>query len=535
MSVEPSELMSDVWTSWQGHVIDGVFPLGRYLGSSDHSGVFLTELRAREPSEVAIKLVPGDPELAESQLAEWNTAAGLAHPHLLRLLQTGRCQLDGQLYLYAVMEYADQTLAQLLRHRALTEEEVRELLLPTLSALAFLHNRHLVQGQLKPANILVVGDQLKLASDTIRRVTEAGARSNMTSVYDPPEARDGAYSAAGDIWGLGVSLFEALTRSPPSGLDERRGVVALPRDFSPTFHEIVARCLSRRPYDRPKVTELEAWVHGQSAGPAPVGVSQPAPAAESITSDKAPTSGREPTSDKAPASNRAPTSDSAPSGATVSESATESAQRPVVSAAVSEGAAQQSWRWRSILRVILEAAAQQSWRWRSLAPVILGAVVLLVLGWAGVRVFGTHRTHTPPAPQAPRDTLSQTPGAPAPVAPEGRSPVPAFSPSSTKPNQVEAAASPAVIHEEIPNIPKGARRTIHGHIRVSVRLIIDKDGSVFAALVDDPGPSRYFRRLAIEAAKKWTFTPADTEAQRLALVRFTFSREGATGHAVALR
>src|SRR5262249_54123601 len=47
MSVEASELTSEVWTRWQGHVINGVFPLGRYLGCSDHSGVFLTRSAPR--------------------------------------------------------------------------------------------------------------------------------------------------------------------------------------------------------------------------------------------------------------------------------------------------------------------------------------------------------------------------------------------------------------------------------------------------------------------------------------------------------
>jgi hypothetical protein len=113
MSVEASEFMSEVWTRWQGHVINGVFPLGRYLGCSDHSGVFLTKSAAR-PSEVAIKLVPTNRALAESQLSRWKRAGGLAHPHLLRLFEWGGCELDGLPYLYSVMEYADQTLAQLL-------------------------------------------------------------------------------------------------------------------------------------------------------------------------------------------------------------------------------------------------------------------------------------------------------------------------------------------------------------------------------------------------------------------------------------
>lgn len=268
MSVEPSDLMGEVWTRLQGHVINGVFPLGRYLGCSNHSGVFLT-VSERSPLEVAVKLVPTNRALAESQLPRWKRAGVLAHPHLLRLWEWGGCQLDGLPYLYAVMEYADQTLAQLLRHRALTEDEVREMLLPTLDALRFLHGRHLVQGQLKPENFLVVGDQLKLASDTIRRVTAGTMNANTPTVYDPPEARHGSSSTADDIWALGVSLFEALTRRPPSGLGKPREAIVLPGDFSPAFREVVVRCLSPSPQDRPSATELVAWARGASLCSAP--------------------------------------------------------------------------------------------------------------------------------------------------------------------------------------------------------------------------------------------------------------------------
>jgi len=269
MSVEPRKLMSEGWTSWQGHVVNGVFPLGRYLGCSNHSGVFLTVSAARRPPEVAVKLIPTNRALAESQLPRWKRAGALAHPHLLRLWEWGGCQLDGLPYLYTVMEYADQTLAQLLQHRALTDDEAREMLLPTLDALAFLHGRDLVQGQLKPANILVVGDQLKLASDTIRHVNAGTMSANTPTVYDPPEARHGSSSTADDIWALGVSLFEALTRCLPSGLGEPREAIVLPADFSSAFREVVVRCLSPSPQDRPSVTELVAWARGRSAGSAP--------------------------------------------------------------------------------------------------------------------------------------------------------------------------------------------------------------------------------------------------------------------------
>ena len=70
---------------------------------------------------------------------------------------------------------------------------------------------------------------------------------------------------------------------------------------------------------------------------------------------------------------------------------------------------------------------------------------------------------------------------------------------------------------------------------MTVRLIVDKDGSVFAALVDNPGPSRYFERIAIDAAKKWTFPAANTEDSRVEMVQFDFSSGGATGQALAVQ
>ena len=231
MSVLPDEVMSEAWTRWQGHLIHDEFPLGRFLGGSDRGGVFLTRSATPDSPEMAIKLVPTDRALAESQLPRWNRAIGIVHPHLLELLQSGGCQLDGLPYLYLVMEYADQTLSQLLHSRALTDDEAREMLRPILDALAFLHSLNLVHGQLKPENILVVGDQLKLASDTIRRVSEGPVGARVFSIYDAPEARLGSSSTAGDIWALGVCLFEALTRRQPAGLGERSAIVALPSDF----------------------------------------------------------------------------------------------------------------------------------------------------------------------------------------------------------------------------------------------------------------------------------------------------------------
>ena len=116
----------------------------------------------------------------------------------------------------------------------------------------------------------------------------------------------------------------------------------------------------------------------------------------------------------------------------------------------------------------------------------------------------------------------------------------ALAASNNQPGPTETDAPSSAIHEEIPEVLPRARRSIHGHVRVSVRVIVDKEGAVFAALVDDPGPSRYFEQVALEAAKKWTFPPADAQGpgaqdRRLELLRFDFTREGATGRAEPIK
>lgn len=489
MSVEPLDSMSDFWGKLQGQTVSGRFRLGRYLGGTDHSGVFLTLLEGHAPAEVALKLIPAAAGAGDAQLAHLRTAATLAHPHLLRLLDTGRCTVDGETYLYTVMEYADQNLGQLLKQRALTEEEVRELLAPTLQALSFLHARNLVQGQLKPANMLAVGDSFKLATDTVRPISETGGGRTIMSAYDPPEYRDGGYSTAGDIWGLGMSLLEALSHRPATGLDDGRGVVALPLDFPPAFRDLIAQCLSRRPYDRPKVSELETWLRGPSARAetraAPLAPQRPAAAAAAV----------------APPPKRA-----------AKEVAFEfTAPAPLTAPADARLGREASRR----------DPAKRAW----LAPVILGIAAAVVLSWVGIRMFGTHRAVPPPAspaaaanPQTPSPTAQ--PVAPSPAAPAARTRAPDAVP---------------VVHAEMPDVPARARQTIRGRIRVSVRAIVNSDGKVDATLAEQPGPSRYFERLAIEAARKWTFPPVAAPARRVALLRFEFTRAGATGHAASLQ
>src|SRR5258708_19573581 len=134
------------------------------------------------------------------------------------------------------------------------------MLLPSLSALAFLPAKNLVQGQLKPSNILVVNDQLKLASDTIRPAGESTENIGKSSLYDTPQTKDGSFSADGDIWGLGITMVEALTQHPPSWPDSKSDTPSFPAALPPTFVEIARQCLNRDPAKRPTVADVEAQI-----------------------------------------------------------------------------------------------------------------------------------------------------------------------------------------------------------------------------------------------------------------------------------
>ncbi len=228
--------------------------------------MFLTDFRAQNLVNAAIKIIPADPARADGQLARWKVAAELSHPHLIRLLESGRCKLGGHPFLFAVTEYAEQNLAQILPHRALTVDEVREMLAPALDALAFLHGQNLVHGQLKPANFLVVDDQLKLASDTIRPARDA------TGV-----------DRAGDVRALGATIVEALTQIRPA-LNAPASAASLPATLSPALADAVRRCLSPQHNERPTLSELRNLIHPAPEEQPPV---PQAPAAEA-PADEAP-------------------------------------------------------------------------------------------------------------------------------------------------------------------------------------------------------------------------------------------------------
>ena len=57
MSAEPKRVAkTEVWAEWENKVVNRVFPLRRFLGGSNHSAVFLTECKAQNIPNAALKI-----------------------------------------------------------------------------------------------------------------------------------------------------------------------------------------------------------------------------------------------------------------------------------------------------------------------------------------------------------------------------------------------------------------------------------------------------------------------------------------------
>ena len=250
--------MNEVGKQWEGQIVNGEFPLQRYLGASNRSAVFLTELGGMKSRRAAIKLIPADWEGAELQLARLKAAAKLSHPHLLKIHQTGSCELRETKLFYIVLEYADEDLSQVLPMRALTQAEGLDMLPPVLEALSYLHRQGFVHSRVRPRNIVAVHERLKLSSDSIREEGGAIPGAAKPSAYDAPEVARGLVSPAGDVWSLGVTLVEALTQHLPVWDGAGSGDPALPATLAEPFRDIAFHCLRREPIQRWTLADIAA-------------------------------------------------------------------------------------------------------------------------------------------------------------------------------------------------------------------------------------------------------------------------------------
>ncbi len=244
--------MIATWKQQEGQAVDGIALL-RLLGSGESSAVFLAD---RAGERCAIKLVPTEDVVAQLPLSRWEQASKLSHPHLSRILQSGRARLDGIPLVYVAMEFAEEELSEV--DRPLTPKEAREMLTPAAKALAYLHGKGFAHGRIKPSNILSVHDELKISGDAPLRKGERHASSPEPEPYDAPELATAGVTPAADVWSLGVSLVEAMTKEQPR-IDG--GELRLPDSLRPdSFREVAAGCLNQDPARRWTIADLTQWL-----------------------------------------------------------------------------------------------------------------------------------------------------------------------------------------------------------------------------------------------------------------------------------
>ena len=503
--------LTESWKQWQGQVVDHQFSLQQYLGGSDHSAVFLTQREGR--LKAAIKLIPANPENADRQLFQWRLATKLPHPHLIRIFQTGRCELGDQSLLYIVMEYAEEDLSQILPHRPLTPSETRDMLQPVLDALAYVHGKGFVHGHLKPANIMAIADQVKLSSDGLCAPGESNGLRGTS--YSAPEAASGAISPPADIWSLGVTVVETLTQRKLTWDPAKPMEPVLPAELLAPFIEIARHCL--RPDSR------QRWTVAQIAAKLEAGFRALQNSATAESSMSKAFSGRKtPFAKWLYALPIAACVALAVLAGSMMRQPHPQAQEVEARPQVQPEPIQNSLDQRS--------SGQQSTithkKNQTLATSNLEAPI---------------RPKGKPTPARPVTKSSTTTTDDAPLNGARASTAPTVTPSTetssgaTSGNAIAPTSSstssavPGVTHQLMPEVSASARNTIQGHVRVRVRVAVDASGNVTSAIFDSPGPSQYFARKAMEAAQGWKFTPAQANGRTVPsewVLRFAFGRTG---------
>jgi serine/threonine-protein kinase len=274
----------------------GRYRIERELGAGGMATVYLAE-DLKHHRKVALKVLR--PELAaalgpERFLREIQIAAGLHHPHILGVFDSG--EADGLLY-YVMPHVEGESLRGRLAHSGeLPIHDAVKILVEVVDALAHAHARGVVHRDIKPDNVLLSGRHALVTDFGVAKaVSEASGRQQLTTegialgtpAYMAPEqaAADPLLDQRVDIYAVGVLGFELVTGRTPFSRPTAQATLAAqvterpadPRTLRaacpPELAAILLRCLEKRPADRWQraeelLAQLEAVVT-PSGGTAP--------------------------------------------------------------------------------------------------------------------------------------------------------------------------------------------------------------------------------------------------------------------------
>ncbi|KAL0243098.1 hypothetical protein GEMRC1_005659 [Eukaryota sp. GEM-RC1] len=137
-----------------------------------------------------------------------NLLVQLNHPAVLRVY--GLCSWEERIGI--VMERASSCLPSPNSFSFLTVEYAKEL----CQGVRYLHSKSVVHGDLKPGNVLVVDDRIRIAdfgtSRNIESTTTIPRTAAITLRYAAPEQLDDSVTPQSDIYSIGIILYELFQK-----------------------------------------------------------------------------------------------------------------------------------------------------------------------------------------------------------------------------------------------------------------------------------------------------------------------------------
>jgi serine/threonine protein kinase/Flp pilus assembly protein TadD len=258
-------------TSRLSAALAGRYRIERVIGRGGMATVYLADdLRHRR--KVALKLL--EPELAyavggDRFLREIEIAAGLSHPHIVPLFDSG--DADGQLFYVMPFLEGESLRDRLERERYLPIDDAISITRQVASALDYAHARSVIHRDIKPENILVYENEAMVADFGIALAASAAGTARITGTglvvgtpeyMAPEQALDEGTDGRSDQYSLACVLFELLAGEPPySGasptsiiakrlMDPVPSVRRLRTTVPAPVDEALTRALAKVPADR---------------------------------------------------------------------------------------------------------------------------------------------------------------------------------------------------------------------------------------------------------------------------------------------
>ncbi len=247
-------------------------------------GVVYRARDERLQRDVALKIPAEGALLTEELRAKWlaeaRAASALNHPNICTIYEVG--EYEGQPYI--AMEYlAGRPLNACIPDDGLPTETVLEYGAQIASALECAHTHGVLHRDLKSANVrksasgevkvLDFGLAVSLKDAPVEGATQTSPTSTSgapgTLAYLAPEVLSGTPAdARGDIWALGVLLYEMASRGHPfpgrtmyelCGAILKEAPRPLPMHVPPGLRAIILRCLAKQPEQRyQRASEVKA-------------------------------------------------------------------------------------------------------------------------------------------------------------------------------------------------------------------------------------------------------------------------------------